>query len=73
MDPTAARFVTAAQLHANQAPTSLLAAAALQSSDAAGVDLGKADYIVLAVPGGTAGDAVDRIKAALPPDAPADA
>lgn len=68
MDPTAARFITAARLHVSPSPTSLLAATALQATEAAGLPAGKADLIVIAVPAQTAGDAIDRIKRLVPPE-----
>lgn len=51
-DRAAARFVTAGKLRLSRAPISELAAAALKAEEVAG--LTGADFIVIAVPAGTA-------------------
>lgn len=59
MDPSAAAYVSEARLRLSKAPAAELAAAALQAQAEAGIDPsagnGKgADFIVIAVPAGTA-------------------
>lgn len=55
-DPSASSStVTAATLNLSKAPLAELAAGALRAQKAAGIEPGKADYIVVAVPGGRAG------------------
>lgn len=62
MDPAAARHVAEATLRLSKAPTAELAAAALEAQEAAGLE--RADFIVVAVPPGTAPATVDAVAAA---------
>jgi hypothetical protein len=56
-DPSAASsIVTEATLTLSKAPLAELAAAALRARKSAGLEDAHTDYVVLAVPGGRAGD-----------------
>lgn len=63
MDPAAASTCLESRLRLSKAPTAELAAAALRAQKVAGLD-GGADFIVVAVPPGTAEGAVGPVEAA---------
>lgn len=54
----AVRLLTRTRLRLAQDPSALLAAGALQATEAAGLELGEADFLIVAVPAGQADDAL---------------
>jgi hypothetical protein len=65
MDPNGIRFITGGQLHNSRVPTAELAATAYQAMQGAGIPLGAADFIVVAVPAGTGADEVADLERRL--------
>lgn len=62
---TAARFIANRRLRASRAPAAELAGAALAAAEAAGMDLGDTDVIVLVVPRGAGQPAAEAAAEAI--------
>jgi hypothetical protein len=62
MNPSAATFVSEARLRLSKSPTSEIASAALEAKQDAGLE--RADFILIAVPAGTAPGTLAAVTAA---------